>query len=525
VGNTALATAEQECGADSVGMTWKALAVKNVGATWLNLLVHALVGFFLSPFILHRLGDERFSIWVLVFSLTGYYGLLDLGIRTSIVRYVAKFTAIGDEAQLATFLSTSLFFYSVVAFCVLILTGVGALDLQRFFKIPPAQLRSAQVLFLLVGAGVAFSFPLSVFSGLLEGLQRFSWVQLSQLGITLLRGLLIVLALRRGGELLALGAITVAMNLLGYLIFMSLVLWKTPVRLSVRQFDRKALWKMTAYGAFAFVIVVAEKLRFQSDAIVIGAFLSAGAITSFSIGSRLVEYSTYAVRSLAQIFTPMSSQLHATGDLDNLRRILVVGNRACALVIFPICVILIILGKSIIEVWVGSRYVSSYSVLALLIVPKSIYLAQSTSTRILLGMGRHRTLAFVLLLEGVANVILSVLLLLPFGVIGVALGTAIPLSFTSLYFLPRHVCRHLNIALGSFLSRSYLIPIAVCVPLATVLLIMGNQAPAHSYAALLMQVGCGAVVYGAALSLAAFAGRPMRVRTWKSLAQALDEKW
>jgi O-antigen/teichoic acid export membrane protein len=65
------------------------------------------VGFFLSPFILHRLGDDAFSLWVLVFSLTGYYGLLDLGIRASIIRYVAKFAATEDEEQLARFLSTA----------------------------------------------------------------------------------------------------------------------------------------------------------------------------------------------------------------------------------------------------------------------------------------------------------------------------------------------------------------------------------------------------------------------------------
>jgi hypothetical protein len=39
----------------------KAQAVMKVTATWLGPLVHALVSFFLSPFILHRLGDQAFS--------------------------------------------------------------------------------------------------------------------------------------------------------------------------------------------------------------------------------------------------------------------------------------------------------------------------------------------------------------------------------------------------------------------------------------------------------------------------------
>jgi O-antigen/teichoic acid export membrane protein len=53
--------------------------LKNVGSSWFTLGVSILVGTFLSPFILHRLGDTAFGIWVLIFSVTGYYGLFDLG--------------------------------------------------------------------------------------------------------------------------------------------------------------------------------------------------------------------------------------------------------------------------------------------------------------------------------------------------------------------------------------------------------------------------------------------------------------
>ena len=96
-------------------MNLKAQAAKNVGAIWLNLLVHGLVGLFLSPFILHRLGDELFSLWVLIFSLSGYCGLLDLGIRSAVVRYTAKVVQLEDREGLARIVSTSLGFYAGMA--------------------------------------------------------------------------------------------------------------------------------------------------------------------------------------------------------------------------------------------------------------------------------------------------------------------------------------------------------------------------------------------------------------------------
>jgi O-antigen/teichoic acid export membrane protein len=503
-------------------MSLRVQAAKNVGATWLGLLVHAAVGFFLSPFILHKLGDNAFSVWVLIFSLTGYYGVLDLGIRSSIVRYVARFAATGDENNLANFLSTSVAFYAIVSLVVLLLTGIGFFHLQSVFKIPPVLLESSRVLFALAGAGVALSFPLGVFAAVLEGLQKFPRLHLSQVGVTLLRGLLIGIALTRGGGLVAIGIITTGMTLLGYLIIAWLAFRAFPLRLSPKHVDCNSFWQMLSYSAFAFVILLAEKLRFQTGPILVGALISSSAVAYFAIGSKLVEYSTSAVRSMAVIFTPMSSHLHATGDAVRLRQTLVLGNRACALIIFPLCAILVILGRSIIEVWMGANYLSSYLILVILSVSRTLYLAQSTSTKILLGMGRHRTLAAVLLLEGGINIALSILLSRNFGIVGVALGTAIPLTVTSVFFLPRHVCRELDMSVRTFLSQAYLLPLTLCVPLVGLLWLMRREFPAHHYGSLVIQVSCGGLLYCAGLALALLGPkRPAGIKLWEVMTRGV----
>jgi O-antigen/teichoic acid export membrane protein len=505
-------------------MSIPSLAIKNVTATWLGLAVHALVGFFLSPFILHRLGDNAFSVWILVFALTGYFGLLDFGIRSAVVKYTAKLSALHDSDQLSRNLSTSLAFYGFIAIVVILMTAIGAAYLHLFFKIPPGLIHTARILFLLSGVSVAFAFPLTVFAGVLEGLQKFSSLQLSQIGVSLLRAVVIVIALMCGGGLLTIGIITVATSLLSYLIFMWMAMRVLPTRLQWANVDLRTFRTMVGYGLFAFAILAAEKLRFQCDAAVIGALLSASAITMFSIGSKLVEYSSYAVRGMSQVFTPMSSHFHAAGDLDRLRRTFTTGNRVCALITFPLCVILVILGKPIIVAWVGVRYLSSYYVLVLLMVPRSLYLAQSTSTRILMGMGRHRTLATVLVLEGIANLVLSIFLAHPFGILGVAAGTAVPLICTSLFFLPQHLCRVLNVPLFSYLRRAYVLPLVLCVPMAGALWFVGRQFPADNFPRLLLQIAFGGSVYALGLGIALLKGGLPQTRTLQAFAQLLEPK-
>src|SRR5271169_3267000 len=111
--------------------------LKNVGSSWSALGINVIVGIFLSPFILHHLGDAAFGIWVLVFSLTGYYGLFDLGIRSSIVRYVSKYAAVNDREDLTRLINTSLFGYNCIAALSLAITLAGYVYLDRIFHIPP----------------------------------------------------------------------------------------------------------------------------------------------------------------------------------------------------------------------------------------------------------------------------------------------------------------------------------------------------------------------------------------------------
>ncbi len=245
------------------------------------------------------------------------------------------------------------------------------------------------------------------------------------------------------------------------------------------------------------MIIVAGRLRFRTDAVIIGTFLSASAITYFAIGSRLVDYATEVVSSLAQIFTPMSSHFHATGDYERLRKIFLTGNRACALIMFPICVSLVMMGKSVIEAWVGPRYVSSYTVLLILLIPTTIYYAQSTSNRILFGMSLHKALAVVVLIEGISNVVLSIALIRPLGIVGDAIGTAIPLLCTSLFFLPRYLCRTLDVPLRTFVWEVYFCPAVFCIPMVFGLALMQHFFYAHRYPQLILNLLVGVATYGA----------------------------
>src|SRR5579864_3602299 len=107
--------------------------LKNVGSSWFALGVNVLAGIFLSPYILHRLGDEAFGLWILIFSATGYYGLFDLGIRSSIVRYVAKYSATNEHDELNRLVNTAMFSYCGIGVVSMDITLIATYYVDSIF--------------------------------------------------------------------------------------------------------------------------------------------------------------------------------------------------------------------------------------------------------------------------------------------------------------------------------------------------------------------------------------------------------
>jgi O-antigen/teichoic acid export membrane protein len=496
---------------------------KSIGANWLGLFATMAVGFFLTPFILHRLGDTAFGLWVLMTTFTGYYGLFDFGIRNAIIRYVARFVANRDRVELSRVTTTSFVAYMGLCLAMLVLTVIGAWQLERIVSVSPQWLPTAKLILLVTGIGTALGFPLGMFGGILEGLQRFTWVSGVQVVASLVRAVLTVWALEKGHGILAIACITTVVNLISSGLYVAVAFRVCPNLEMKWQHAQKATLRMLfGFGVVTFWVGIGTVLRFQTDAWVIGAFISLPAVSMFSISSKLAAYASGVVQVMAQVFTPLSSHFDATGDVSQLRRILVVGNRYSSLVILPITTIFVVLGKTIIRVWVGPHYLPAYPVLVILTLPLTAGLMQAASTKVLYGMARHTLLARVLVVEGLSNLVLSIVLLRWYGIIGVAIGTAIPMVFTNVVFLPRHLCRLLGLRMRNFLQEAYVYPISITIPLGLILWVADQWIRPATYAGLLLELVIGAIPYGLGLLIYFYRKEKPEQLGSSAWAQALD---
>ena len=193
-------------------------AARNVLSNWITYLLSAVVSLFLSPFVVRHLGNSAYGIWVLLVSLTGYLGFLDLGIRGAVTRYIAKFHSEESHEKSSSTVSSACGLFVAAGFLAIGASVIFAVFALPHFNVPPAYSSTARLVIIIAGTNVAVSLSSGVFGGVLVGLQRFDVHNGIAIAGTALRTTSIVLALSSGRGLLALALIQLSCSILELLL-------------------------------------------------------------------------------------------------------------------------------------------------------------------------------------------------------------------------------------------------------------------------------------------------------------------
>lgn len=441
--------------------------LRNVVTNYLRVVIGGLLGFLITPIMVHLLGDGRYGVWVTVFSFTGYFGLIDQGIRPSLVRYVSRDHARGDLEGLTRTFNSALALFAAAGLVTLAVTAVVATGFTHWFHVGAGLTREVFEVVMIAGSSVAIGFPLGVFGAALSGLQRYDLGNAIGIGVGILRAAAFVAVLRLGGGLVELAWASLATNLLGHVLSLAVVLRLLPgLRFGARWVNRAALRAIGSYSSIAFVGALATSIAFQTDALVITAFLSASAVTPFALAAGLVDNVRLLVYSATFVLSPTASEMETRGETHRLHDMLLAGAKYSVLLSWPVLFGLLVFGENFMRTWVGQKYATVYTwsrslspgapnasagqILAMLSLPTFLSLPQSTASALLFGVSRHKGVVALSLLNALLNLGLSIWWVHPLGLAGVALGTAVPLALVSGVATAVYACRALGMPIARY---------------------------------------------------------------------------
>jgi O-antigen/teichoic acid export membrane protein len=399
----------------------------------------------LTPFLLSHLGREVYGLYAALGSIMAFLFILEFGTGSAVPKYVAEMWAQEDMEGLSRLVS-SFFFTFLALSLVLIVAAFVCLPLvPHLFKTSPELVRTAELVFFITVANFSIVLPFSTLGGLLFGLHRVHityWLD----------GLFYVLNVL--GAYVALkfhcGLVGVALGTLGARILVTFLLaWFArtscpTVTFSVRCFDWRLVNRLAAPSFYYFVIDLATLVILSTDHIIISSFIGVAAVSAYSIAFRLWKIPAGLINSVSNVLLPHISELDVSGNLPRLRALHTQLTKYSMLLAMTAFVCVTAFGEKLIGLWVGPENFVGTPVLLCFTVLFPLYTVVASSSEVLMGMGKHKKLAWVLLPEGILNVALSILLLHRLGVLGVALGTLISRLVTSFWFAPWYVCRLLG---------------------------------------------------------------------------------
>jgi O-antigen/teichoic acid export membrane protein len=445
--------------------------IKNVLMNWAAFAATIGIGFVMSPFLVRHLGDSIYGVWVLVGSLVGYLGLLDFGITPSTVKYIAEYRALNDQKAINRLVTTSLAIYSIIGVTTLAVSALVALLFNKIFA-TPLPFATAAAVVLITGLNLALSFPAAVFVGIIRGYQRYDLDSTVTTINIIVRSGLIVFLILKGYGILALAAVTFVFDMLRLIYLIRCAYRLNPhIEIKRQHYDYAHMRKLFGYSAFAFLMIIGKKLIFYTDAIVIGIFMPVAAVTLYSVANRLVTYLLQVSETMG-VLTPAASDLGARNDHKAIKEMLVISTKYMLLIALPVAAVFFVLGESFITLWMGREYASSAVILSILTVSVLAHLLEMPAHTVLLGLGKHRIVALFTVAQALVNLVLSIALVKPYGLQGVALGTTIPMVAFTFIALFVYLKNHLHVPIGEYVQRSMPMPFLIQAPFVGLLLLI-----------------------------------------------------
>jgi O-antigen/teichoic acid export membrane protein len=441
-------------------MLAKRVLARNIFFNWASQGCEIALGFVIAPFLVNRMGDTNYGLWTVIGALTGYFGVLDLGTRTSVGRFIALHRAKNDFESARVTLTTAgmlLAAVGLLAFGILIFIQ---LFFFRIFQVPETEVDQARLSMFLASISLGLTFPLTLFDATLYGLQRFDLMNGINIAVACLRAVLTFSLIRGESDLVTLAWITLATTVVSglgkaYLSFSRdrrLYFHPRYVRVGdVRNIFGYGIWHgMTAWGTICSARV---------NPIVIGSCLGVALVTPFSLANRLVTYMNQLFLGIRAVLTPAATTLHALETKDWHKNLMIQGGKYNSLLVLFVISLFLCLGDAFLSLWIGPRLAYASNYLSILSLGLFLPLSQSATFSMLFGIARHKILGWMSLLEMVATPVLAVILIWPWGLMGACIAQSLTATLCRGVVPLIYSCRLIHLPARSYLTQAVFLPI------------------------------------------------------------------
>lgn len=435
---------------------------RSIFSNWFGLVAMAACTAFLTPIMIHHLGAVDYGVWILAGSVLDYYGLLDIGMRAAMFRYVGKFRGCDSREEINRTFSSALFIVTVTAVIICMVSAVVAYFLPRSMTLQGTSPHVFGLLLLVLGFAIAVTFPVRMLATYISAHQRWDLFNAAGTASVLTRAVAIIVVLKLGYGLLAVASATLVVAILSlgqHVLFLRIA--DPGVHFATRLISAKRIRELFGFSVRSLLVSIGDSLRFYSDSAVITAVLNVALVTPFSVATRLIECFKSVVIAAGGPVLGSMTELDGGSRLEESRTLLLRSTRMLSLLSILGGVLLLVDGRILLRIWVGPELSSAYPILAILAAGYMINLALHPMLLIVIARGQHGPLGAWTIAEGLANIGLSIIWGRSYGLLGIAMGTVIPMLGIKLIIQPYYALKAAELPAWTYLYEGLGRPLVV----------------------------------------------------------------
>lgn len=434
----------------------------NTGSNLLVMLLKLTITFIMTPILVTNLGSYDYGLWEMLGAIVGYMGLLDLGIKPAISRFAAKYKAEKGADNLRFLYSSAFLFMGVIGLLIMSFFMLWGIFFPGLIAESSTDIQRYTLLLIILGVQLLITFPAYVAESFFEGFQKYYLKNNITIFNSIVGSLVLYFFITPANGLVLLAGV----NAVGFSIKYIILMWLLSrpeyggIKLDFSYFSYERLKEILSFGFKSFIQGLSTRVENATDSLVIGSFLGPALVPLYSIPANLVNYIRMFGWTLTHAFMPLFSQLDALNEREKIQQVYFTASRYVISLIFPIGAGICLVGSSFIAVWIGPEFAESADLLILLLVLFTAFpFINPFSNRFLTAIGKHGIFAKLTPISALVNLVLSVILVQDFGIIGVAIGSVIPVFiFVPIYFI--YTCKQLEVSALDYL-RQCIFPVLI----------------------------------------------------------------
>ena len=396
--------------------------------SYLNIVLHAAIGFLYVPILLHYIGKSEYGLYQLIGSLIAYFSVMDFGLTAAVIRFYAKYKAMRDQIGMENILAISLRGYGVVTVLAFVvgLVCYSFLDTAFGLSMSDAELKEAKAMFLLLLFNIIITLSTMIFRAVINAHEKFLFLKGLETVQLVLQPILVVLVLQRYPSAFSVAMVQTGINVFLVITRIYYCFHKLQIRIQYHYWNRELFGEFKRLALSVFAVTLIDQVFWKTNQIILGIVSGTAAVAIYSIASLI--YMNYMALSTAisGVYLPHVTEIVAKQEpIQKLSELCIQLGRWQYYLLALVASGFIIFGKQFIQIWAGSGFEESYWITILIILPFTIDLIQNIGLSILQAMNRYDFRAKIYFCIGVLNLCLAIPLGSRYGGIGCAVATGV----------------------------------------------------------------------------------------------------